>query len=174
MREPATGERIRRFMNRLGRAVRGAARAYLVGGATAVLLGWRDSTIDVDLKVVPERDDFFRALPELKEELRLNVELASPDQFIPPLPGWEERSLPIGREGALEWFHYDFYAQALAKIERGHEHDRQDVRTMLALGLVEPSRLRELFERIQPDLIRYPALDPSSFRAKLEEALRER
>jgi hypothetical protein len=44
---------------------------------------------------------------------------------------------------------------------------------MLALGLVEPSRLRELFVRIEPDLIRYPALDPRSFRAKLEEALRK-
>jgi hypothetical protein len=158
-------------MSRLGRAVCGDARAYLVGGATAVLLGWRESTIDVDLKIVPERDDFFRALPELKEELRLNIELASPDQFIPPLPGWEERSLPIGREGAVEWFHYDPYAQALAKIERGHERDREDVRKMLAQGFVEPSLLRELFARIEPDLIRYPALDPPSFRAKLEEAL---
>jgi hypothetical protein len=51
----------------------------------------------------------------LKSELDLNVELASPADFIPPLPGWRERSRLIAREGALTFFHYDFYAQALAK-----------------------------------------------------------
>src|SRR6201999_1643214 len=30
---------------------------YLTGGATAVLYGWRESTIDVDIKVVPDNDE---------------------------------------------------------------------------------------------------------------------
>jgi hypothetical protein len=68
------------------------ARIYFVGGVTAVLLGWRKSTIDIDLKLVPEANEILRALPDLKERLQVNVELASPDDFIPPLPGWEDRS----------------------------------------------------------------------------------
>ena len=35
-------------------------------------------------------DALFRALPRLKEELRINVEIASPAHFIPELPGWRE------------------------------------------------------------------------------------
>ena len=56
MREKVTAARLEEFMNALGSGVTEAARVYLVGGASAVLLGWRDSTIDVDLKLVPEND----------------------------------------------------------------------------------------------------------------------
>jgi hypothetical protein len=55
MRALADAERIRRFMRELGAASSRPARVYLTGGATAVLLGWRTSTIDVDLKMVPEQ-----------------------------------------------------------------------------------------------------------------------
>jgi hypothetical protein len=30
---------------------------FLAGGARAVLVGWRSSTIDVDLKIIPDRDE---------------------------------------------------------------------------------------------------------------------
>ena len=59
------------------------SRVYLVGGASAVLLGWRVATIDIDLKIVPETDEILRSLPKLKEQLHLNIELASPQDFIP-------------------------------------------------------------------------------------------
>ena len=36
---------------------------------------------------------------------------------------------------------------------------------MIEAGHVDPGRLRELFERIEPELYRYPAIDPGSFRA---------
>jgi len=42
-----------------------------------VLLGWRASTIDVDIKRLPDQDSVLRAIPALKESLRLNIELAS-------------------------------------------------------------------------------------------------
>lgn len=44
-------------------------RVYLVGGATAVLLGWRPTTIDVDLVMRPEDDTLLRAIAGLKESL---------------------------------------------------------------------------------------------------------
>jgi hypothetical protein len=55
-----------------------------------------------------------------------NIELAAPDDFIPPLPGWEEWSIFIARRGKIDFYHYDLYAQALAKIERGHARDLAD------------------------------------------------
>jgi hypothetical protein len=155
-------------MQALGRERTFDSRVYLTGGASAVLLEWRSSTIDVDLKLEPERDELLRAIPALKEELKINVELASPDDFIPELRGWRERSPFIAREGRLFFHHYDFYAQALAKIERGHAHDLLDVRQMHAMGLIQPVPLRELFESIRPQLYRYPAIDPGHFAAAVE------
>ncbi len=169
MREVADAERIHRFMRALGGETPSEVRIYFTGGATAVLLGWRRSTIDVDLKIVPEDDRLLRAIPRLKEELRINVELASPADFIPVPPGWEDRSLFIAREGQASYYHFDPYAQALAKIERSHTQDVEDVRAMLRLGLIDPRRALEYFERIEPELYRYPAVDPRAFRRAVEE-----
>ena len=168
MRDLAGLDGVRRFMRELGRASDREARVYFTGGASAVLLGWRATTIDLDIKIVSEGDAILKAIPLLKELLSLNVELASPDQFIPPLPGWEGRSLFIAQEGRLAFHHYDFYAQALAKVERGHKQDVEDVRAMLERGLVEPGKLRGFFAAIEPELYRYPALDARTFRASLE------
>jgi hypothetical protein len=158
-------------MRALSGAAREPVRVYFTGGVSAVLLGWRESTIDVDLSFVPEADDILRALPAIKESFQINVELVWPPHFLPELAGWEERSLFIAREGELSFFHYDFYAQALAKIERGHVQDGADVQAMLKTGLVEPAKLRELFEQIVDRLYRYPAVDPPSLRRALEAAL---
>ena len=169
MREIASGSRIKEFMRRLGQAAAVPTKIYLTGGATAVLLGWRETTIDVDLKIIPDTDDIYRALPVLKEDLRLNVE--SPDLFIPALPGWESRSLFISREGKVDWFHYDPYGQALAKIERGHERDQIDVQEFIRQGFVKPPELRKLYAQVTPELLRYPAIDPRAFARKVEQAL---
>jgi hypothetical protein len=169
MREKVSAEAIERFMKALGRTGRTNTRIYFVGGVSAVLLRWRESTIDIDLKMVPEVGEILKALPDLKERLQVNVELASPDDFIPPVPGWEERSGFIAREGSIDFFHYDFYAQALAKIERGHSTDLLDVRQMIERGLVDPSRLLEYFSRIEDRLYKYPAIDAQSFRRAVEQ-----
>lgn len=128
---------------------------------------------DVDLQIVPEADSLLQALPPLKERLSINVELASPADFIPELPGWQDRSVYITREGRISFYHYDLYAQALAKIERGHVQDRDDVQHMLRRSLVEPAQVRRYFEMIEPWLYRYPAIDPPSFRQALDEMLNE-
>ncbi len=159
-------------MAAFGAAAEARARVYLTGGATAVLLGWRPSTIDVDLKLVPEHDALLRAIPALKESLQINVELASPADFIPVASGWEDRSPFVADVGRLSFYHFDLYAQALAKVERGHTQDQGDVREMLARKLIEPGRALEYFERIEPELYRYPALHGPSFRSAVEEVFR--
>jgi len=71
MRDLANEQKIFEFFKFLGRRVRGNTRVYLTGGSTAVLIGWRDSTLDIDLRFEPELDEVFRALPELKEQLQI-------------------------------------------------------------------------------------------------------
>jgi len=171
MRHPADIAALTAFMRHLGAGSGRNARVYLTGGATAVLLGWRSSTIDVDIHIEGDSDPLLRAIPKLKDQLSINVELACPADFIPELPGWRERSRFIERDGVVDFFHYDFYAQVLAKIERGHNLDLVDVRAMLDRGDVEPQRARQLFAAIEPQLYRYPAIDPPSFRAKVAAAL---
>jgi len=170
----ADAGKLRRFLAALAREAHDETAIYLTGGATSVHVGWRESTIDADILIVPERDSLFRALPRLKEELQLNVEIVSPAHFIPELPGWQERSPLVERLGRVSFYHYDPYSQALAKIERGHDKDVADVTEMLGRGLVQPERLRELFESIRPRLHRYPAVDPASFERRLDQALRPR
>lgn len=170
MRQPVDAARLRTFMRELGQRAQAPGRAYLLGGATALGFGWRPTTIDVDLELEPALEHLLREIPAIKEKLQINVELASPAHFIPELPGWRERSPFIAREGLVDFHHYDFYAQALAKIERGHAKDLQDVREMARRKLIEPRRLTELFDLIVPELYRYPAIDPPSFRRAVERA----
>ncbi len=167
MRPPVDEARLRELARRLGRVASTPARIYLTGGATAVLEGWRGSTVDVDMRLEPDLDVLLRELPALKDDLGVNIELASPPDFIPELPGWRDRSPFVFREGNVEIHHFDFYSQALSKIERGFSQDLHDVARMLESGLVEPGRLRALYDAIEPELYRYPAIDPAAFRRKL-------
>lgn len=170
MRERVDALRIRAFLRELGRRAPIAGRLYLTGGATAVLEGWRTSTIDIDMRFEPDDDRLLRLLPELKERLDVNLELVSPDEFIPALPGWRDRSPFVAREGALDIHHFDPYSQALSKVERGFDQDLEDVEAMVRTGLVVPSSAVALFARIEDELFRYPAIDAPSFSAKVRRA----
>lgn len=155
-------------MHAAGRAAARDGECFFTGGATAVLKGWRATTVDLDIALVPEQDELLRALPRIKDELQVNVELASPADFIPLPGGWRERGVSIAREGRLTFLHFDPYSQALAKLERALDRDLADVQALVAAQLVEPERLRELFEEIEPHLYRFPAIDPRAFRRRVE------
>jgi len=169
MRPPVDAGSIRELARRLGRVAHDRVRIYLTGGATAVLEGWRQSTIDVDLRFEPEADELLREVAVLKERLQINIELASPPDFIPELPSWRDRSPLVFREGNVDVHHFDPYSQALSKIERGFTHDLDDVHAMIGAGMVQPSRLLELYQAIEPDLYRYPAIDPKAFARRVAE-----
>jgi len=126
-------------------------------------------TVDVDLKLEPEPPGIFEAIAALKDELDLNVELVSPDQFLPLLPDWSDRSTFLERHGQVEFFHYDFRVQALTKLARGYERDVADVAAMLESGLVTRADLLEALEVMKPDLPRYPGLDQTAFERRVRE-----
>jgi Nucleotidyltransferase of unknown function (DUF6036) len=173
MREVVGAGRVREFMRRLGMAAPRPVSVFLTGGTSAVLEGWRETTVDIDLLLEPEDDDVLRELVRLKDILNVNVELASPGDFVPPPPGWRERSRFIAREGDITFYHYDFYGQALSKIERGHRKDLHDVREMISRGLIDAAGLRKQFAAIKESLFRYPALDAHMFETRLEAFLNE-
>jgi len=79
--------KLREFLAALGKRVSQPTNLYLVGGATAVLYGWRDTTIDIDFTLSPERDEVLRAVPDLKRSLGINIELAAPHSLHPSPAG---------------------------------------------------------------------------------------
>lgn len=145
-------------------------RVYLVGGGTAVLLGWRPSTIDADLYA--EREEVFQDVQGLKNRLRLNIEFARPEDFVPPLAGTDQRHVFVDRVGDVDFFHYDPYAQLLSKIVRGFRKDLLDAEELLRCGMVDPERFRQLVWAI-PDsaFARYPNLSRDAVRAAVDDVL---
>jgi hypothetical protein len=111
----------------------------------------------------------FEAIASLKDALDINVELASPDLFVPPVPGWRERSVSVARHGDVAFHHFDSQSQALAKLARGYERDLADVRAMAWRGFFTAEDLRRALAAIEPELVRYPGLDAAAFRERVLE-----
>jgi len=169
MRSNVNPQKIEQLMKALGREARSSGCIYFVGGASALLIGWRSSTVDIDMRVDPEPLGIFEAIAKLKQELDINIKLASPQDFLPQLPGWRDRSILIGRHGEISFYHYDFTSQALAKLSRGYNRDIDDVLAMYEQKLFTLEKLHDCFDAIAPELIRFPALDPDVLRNKIEQ-----
>ena len=68
--------------------------------------------------------------------------------------------------GYDRWF--PWLALAAAELQAPELRDR--IEAMFDRGLVERQRLVELFDAIEPELHRFPAIEPSAFRAAVEAA----
>jgi hypothetical protein len=169
MRSNVDPQKIEQLMKALGREARGSGSIYFTGEASALLIGWRGSTVDIDIRLDPEPPGIFQAIAKLKQELDINIELASPQDFLPQLPGWRDRSVFIGRQGQISFYHYDFTAQALSKLSRGYNRDIDDVRAMYEQKLFKLEKLSDCFNAIEPELIRFPALNPALLRSRVEQ-----
>lgn len=51
MRRAVTTQKLKAFMQELAKRATGPGNVYLVGGSSALLLGIREQTIDIDLKL---------------------------------------------------------------------------------------------------------------------------
>ncbi len=126
--------------------------------------------MDVDIRLDPEPSGIFQAIAKLKQELNINIniEFASPQDLLPSLPGWRDQSVFIGKRGQISFYHYDFTAQALAKLSRGFDRDIKDVEAMYDRKLFSLSELNDCFEAIAPDIIRFPSLNADVLRNRVE------
>lgn len=174
MREELTRERLVLLMKELARGAprRGAYQVYLVGGGTAVYLGWRRSSIDVDL--FSEQQRVFRGIQEVKERLNMNIEFARPEDFVPPLKGSADRHVFIDKMGSITFYHYDPYAQLLSKVVRGFQRDLDDAREFVRSGMVEAGKFRSLVKAIPGFAYAgYPSLSRAAVERAVEDFLTE-
>lgn len=146
------------FLQRLGKCYRHAGVLYLVGGSSLLLVAAKQSTADIDLKIeIPNEHhtEFMRCLRQLSLEMRLPIEQASPDEFLPLPLGYQDRRRYIGRYGGLEVFHFDFYSVALGKLQRGNDKDYADVISMVKLGVIDQPSLEGYFQEVLPKVEDY-------------------
>jgi hypothetical protein len=69
MRQTIDSQKIERLMQVLGREAQGSGCIYFTGGASALLIGWRRSTVGIDIRLDPEPPGIFQAISKLKQEL---------------------------------------------------------------------------------------------------------
>ena len=166
-RSPVNRSRIERFLNKLGSQYRRPGRLYLVGGTSLVYEGYRQQTLDIDVVIEVSAENqtaLIQIIRKLKDDLDVNVEEASPGDFIPLPAGYSGRHEFIGRFGELDVFHFDFYSTALGKIERGRTQDFADVVSLLRNGRINWGRLEEYFKEILPAVgTRSLRQDPEEF-----------
>ena len=154
-------------MKSVGKVLKKNATFYLTGGSTAILFGFREGTIDID--IAGDMDELFSHIPKLKEQLQINVELAKPTDFIPSLPAEKKRHILIGNFGKATFLHFDPYSQAFAKIVRGHQTDMTDVKALFHEGLVDAVKLNEMVKNL-PDrqFMKYPRLNRGAVERAVE------
>ncbi len=157
-RKTVTKKTIQTFMKSIGIVLKKSATFYLTGGSTAILFGFREGTIDID--IAGDMDELFSHIPKLKEQLQINVEMAKPTDFVPSLPEEKKRHILIGNFGKATFMHFDPYSQAFSKIVRGHTTDIADVKALFHQGLVDAEKLNALVKNL-PDreFMKYPRLN---------------
>jgi hypothetical protein len=159
VRRSLTRKGLQDLMRELARSAprKGSHRVFFVGGGTAVLEGWRESTIDADL--YSDGEEIFRDVQGIKERLQINIEFARPEDFVPALAGSADRHIFLEKVGKVSFYHYDPYAQLLSKVVRGFNRDMQDARRFVDSGMVDVERFRSLVQAIPGAVYaKYPTL----------------
>jgi len=158
-------------MHELASRARSKGKVYFTGGATALLLGAASKPLIWTSNLRRNPSGVFEAIGRLKNELDINVELAAPDDFIAVTDDWPEKSVLIKAIGPLEFYHFDLRAQALSKIERGHQQDLKDASFFVKHGEITGEEFWTYFLAVKPKLIRYPAIDADGLERKVKAFL---
>jgi hypothetical protein len=167
MRPSVDKTAIESFLQQLGRTFRKPGRLYLVGGAALVHAGVRPGfTQDIDIQVSGANEgELIVAIQRLIQQLQINVEFASPADFIPLPSQWEMHAQYVGRYGVVDVFYFDFYSIALSKIERGNSRDIADVELLVQQGIITLNELDAAYREVLAQLGqgRYPRITPQRF-----------
>jgi len=167
MRPNVDKKAIESFLQQLGCTFRKSGRLYLVGGAALVHAGVRPGfTLDIAIQVGSENEgDIIICIQRLIQQMQINIEFASPKDFIPLPSQWETHAQYVGRYGQIDVFYFDFYSIALSKIERGTTRDIEDVKLLVQrqrIGLDElDAAYQEVFAQLGKG--RYPKITPERF-----------
>ena len=158
---------IESFLQQLGRTFSKQGRVYLVGGAALVHMGVRPGfTEDIDIEIhATDEYEMSEAIRRLKDSMKVNVEFASPSDFIPIPTQWEMNAKYVGRYGSIDVFYFDFYSIALSKIERGNTRDVLDVKLLIQQDIIELQELDNAYNEVLPRVGKRPynRLDPQKF-----------
>ena len=168
---------IEQFLQQFGRLSQQPGRLYLAGGAELVHSGLRGeggTTVDIDLRMdVSDTSAAETIIRQLMRQLGVNVEFASPADFIPLPSDWAMRSPFVGRYGNTDVFYFDYYALALSKISRGTSRDLSDIVLLAEHGLIVREELEAAYQQVLPQLGhgRFFNIDPTVFTEHYEAAL---
>lgn len=173
MRPAVDKDEIERFLRTFGQQYRKSGRLYIAGGAALVHAGIRSGrTQGIDIEVTD--GDMLVTIDQLKHRLHLNIEIASPKDFMPVPTQWEAMSHYVGRYGDIEVFYFDFYSIALSKIDRGTTRDLQDVQLLVQQKAIDLPPLDGAFQDVMSQVqtpqgrMRYPRFDPTAFSARYQ------
>lgn len=167
MRPNVDKQTIESFLQQLGRTFRKPGRLYLVCGAALVHAGVRPGfTQDINIQVGGANEsEFIIGIQRLIQQMQINVEFASPQDFIPLPSQWEAHAQFVARYGQIDVFYFDFYSIALSKIERGTTRDIEDVKLLVQQQRIELNELDAAYQEVFAQLGkgRYLKVTPERF-----------
>jgi len=103
-------------------------------------LGLRGATLAIGYVVNADNPsalaEFEQLVRALKNELDVNVEPASPADFLPIPRSVMEQSRYVRRHGRLDVYYYHLPSLVLAKAARGFEQDLADAERLIRAGEV--------------------------------------
>ena len=156
MRQRVGRQQIEQFLIQVGRT-RLPGRLYLTGGAALVHRGIRPGqTLDIDIQVTIDPANLTAQIAQLKQRLNINIEFASPGDFIPLPTQWEARSQFIKRYDQVDVFYFDWYSIALSKMQRANQQDVVDVQLLVRQGFVDVTELDLLCQDVLNKIGRSP------------------
>ncbi len=148
MRQHVGRQDIEHFLMEVGRT-RQAGRLYLTGGAALVHRGIRPGqTLDIDIQITVDPGNLTTQVAQLKQKMNINIEFASPGDFLPLPTQWEARSEFIKRYHQVDVFYFDWYSIALSKMQRANRQDVLDVQLLVRQGCVEGNELDRLYQDV--------------------------
>lgn len=148
MRRNVGRQEIEQFLIQIGRT-RQAGRLYITGGASLVHKGIRPGqTLDIDVQITVDPGNLTTHIAQLKQRLNINIEFASPGDFMPLPSQWEARSEFIQRYGQVDVFYFDWYCIALSKTQRANPQDLIDIQLLLNQGIIDRTELDVVYKDV--------------------------
>lgn len=172
MRQRTDRERLRRFLETLGKRLPRPVRFFLVGGSVLIDLGLRGSTVGIDYVASVDGPadlaELETAIRTLKHELDVNVESASPADFLPIPPTVLDRSRYVRRQGRLDVYYYHLPSQIIAKVARGLEQDLADAQRLVTEGEVVWSDVEATWQEIRASPTGWLRYEPEEIDVRLD------